>query len=707
MPIEFIPARVSRTPNGAMQQLITRLRDESDTLGLSSGIMYYGWPKFTDYDANRHYVDLAIITPKTGVTLIRVLPSATPKQLLEAAESISQATATAMSQLMRSPILRTRGRQLKVAVVPAIFAPGFNLAKPEDVDTFDSENSLVRFLGEPGPTQLSDIEYTEVRSILEGAKALVRPNRRIVADPNSQQAAQALSLLEDEIASFDQRQRHVALSTLGGPERIRGLAGSGKTVILAMKAALAHLDNPQANILITYYTRALKDHLTRLVTRFHRHFGEGEPDWKRIHIHHGWGKKDIPGVNREASLRAGFVPITYTVAAQAAARGQSAFDYACRTLLDAVNIQPFYDLILIDEGQDFPSSFYELCFHLAKGNRDQKQIVWAYDELQNIFDVKVRTPTELFGADDDGEARIDLKRSLPAYAETNDFVLPKCYRNQRDVLVLAHATGFGIYGQAVQMLQDKAHWEDVGYEVTRGDMRPGEAILIERPEHNSPTQLHTPASIPLVEVKSFSHVDEEVSYCADEFAKFISGGLLPEDMMAIAIDDRAAKLYLSKLAESLAERGIASNNMIADRYSEPAFLIEGRCTLSTVYKAKGNEAAVVAVLGCDAVNLRSRSGRNRLFTAFTRTKGWLRISGMRPRFGALHVEIKKALDLSPAMKFAMPDPAEIELIQRDLSEKDARIQRAREEVERLKDTWGLSDDDLRQVFLERGRNGPS
>jgi superfamily I DNA and RNA helicase len=291
MPIEFIPARVSRTPNGATQQLITRLRGESDALGLSGGIMYYGWPKFTDYDANRHYVDLAIITPKTGVTLVRVLPSATQKQVLERAESISQATATAMSQLMRSPVLRTRGRQLKVAVVPAIFAPGFNLATPTDVDTFDSENSLVRFLGEPGPVQLSETEYTEVRSILEGAKALVRPNRRIVADPQAQQAAQALSSLEDEIASFDQRQRHVALSTLGGPERIRGLAGSGKTVILAMKAALAHLDNPQANILITYYTRALKDHLTRLVTRFHRHFGEGEPDWKRIHIYHGWGRK--------------------------------------------------------------------------------------------------------------------------------------------------------------------------------------------------------------------------------------------------------------------------------------------------------------------------------------------------------------------------------------------------------------------------------
>jgi superfamily I DNA and RNA helicase len=706
MPIEFIPARVSRTPDGSTQQLITRIRQESDVLGLANGIMYYGWPKFTDYEATRHYVDIAIIAPRTGVMLVRVLPSANQKQVLETAESVSQATATAISQLVRSPMLRTRGRQLKVAVTPAIFAPGYDGPRPADVEVFDSEASLTRFLAEPGPQLLNNAEYTEVRSILEGAKALVRPNRRLVEDPQSQQIAHALSALEDEIASFDQRQRHVALSTLGGPERIRGLAGSGKTVILAMKAALAHLDNPQANILITYYTRALKDHLTRLVSRFHRHFGEGEPDWKRIHIHHGWGRKDLPGVHRQASLRAGVVPMTF-MAAQTAARGQNAFDYACRTLLDAGLIQPYYDLLLIDEGQDFPSSFYELCFHLTKGSRDQKQIVWAYDELQNIFDVKVRTPTELFGTDEDGEARIDLKRSLPPYAETNDFVLPKCYRNQRDILVLAHATGFGIYGQPVQMLQDKAHWEDVGYSVRKGSMRPGQDTIIERPDYNSPTQLHTPTSVPLVEVRSFSNVNEEVSYCADEFLKFLRGGLLPEDMMAIAIDDRAAKLYLSKLAEALAERGIASNNMIADRYSEPAFLIEGKCTLSTVYKAKGNEAALVAVFGCDAVSLRARSGRNRLFTAFTRTKGWLRISGIAPGFSALHSEIIRALELSPTMHFTMPDPAQIEMIQRDLSDKDSRIQRAREEVDRLRDSLGLSDDDLRQVLLDRGRNGRS
>ena len=79
---------------------------------------------------------------------------------------------------------------------------------------------------------------------------------------------------------------------------------------------------------------------------------------------------------------------------------------------------------------------------------------------------------------------------------------------------------------------------------------------------------------------------------------------------------------------------------------------------------------------------------------------------MTHNFDPLKTEITKALSLAPVMEFEMPDPAKIEMIQRDLSEKDARIQRARAEVERLKDSLGLTDDDLREVLVKRkGPNG--
>jgi superfamily I DNA and RNA helicase len=311
----------------------------------------------------------------------------------------------------------------------------------------------------------------------------------------------------------------------------------------------------------------------------------------------------------------------------------------------------------------------------------------------------------LFGIDTDGAPRVSLDRSLPAGAETNDFVLPKCYRNQRSVLVLAHATGFGVYGDIVQMLQDREHWTDVGYEVKSEGMNAGDQIDIFRPKQNNPTSLHIPENFPLIEAKKFESWNEEVEYCADQFLAFVQAGLQPEDLMAIAVDDRLAQQYLSQLAQALASRGIRSNNIIADRYSEPLFTLSDKVTLTTVYRAKGNEAAVVAVMGCDAVPLTSRTGRNRLFTAFTRTKGCLRITGMGKNFGPLKAEISKAESNSPHMKFVMPDLKRIETIQRDLSEKDAKIQRVRSEIERMIEENGLTEEDINFVLQKRPKRG--
>ena len=271
--------------------------------------------------------------------------------------------------------------------------------------------------------------------------------------------------------------------------------------------------------------------------------------------------------------------------------------------------------------------------------------------------------------------------------------------------VLAHAIGFGLYGEMVQMLQNKRHWVDVGYEIIEGDLTPDSCTVIRRPDNNSPSKLNTPDGIPLIEVRDFDNAVDEIQYCLEQFCRFLDGGLEPQDLMAIAIDDRASRHYLSKLSQELALKGIVCNNIIADKYSEPAFSIEGKVTLSTVYRAKGNEAAVVVVLGCDAVPTNTRSGRNRLFTGFTRTKGWLRITGMGVKFRTLKQEIDKAMANVPDLKFVMPYPAQIEVIQRDLAERDSRLQRAKVEIERMKGELGLSDEDLKGVIGSGRRNG--
>ena len=358
----------------------------------------------------------------------------------------------------------------------------------------------------------------------------------------------------------------------------------------------------------------------------------------------------MPGAYSDACRRHGVTPMTFSAARQGAGPRGDPFDFACRKLQERVRIEPFYHHVLIDEGQDFPGGFYELCFALAVGERDQKNIVWAYDELQNILNVKIRSPDELFGEDGDGRPRVSLERAgrhLPP-GSVNDTVLSKCYRNQREILVSAHALGFGIYGEIVQLLESRDHWQDVGYEVVSPDaFQVGRPVRIFRPPENCPLSLKQAGVASLIEWKAASSFQDEVGWVVSGVAEFLSGGLQPEDIMVISLDDRNARAYLRAISSSLAQRGIGTNNITADPYDEPPFMIPNKVTLSTVYRAKGNEASVVFAVGVAAIPIKARSGRNRLFTAFTRTKARLRVSGLSAGAAKIEQEIQTAMDHFP------------------------------------------------------------
>jgi hypothetical protein len=88
------------------------------------------------------------------------------------------------------------------------------------------------------------------------------------------------------------------------------------------------------------------------------------------------------------------------------------------------------------------------------------------------------------------------------------------------------------------------------------------------------------------------------------------------------VDDRGARNYLSGVEMALHKLGIGANNLHSDSFGIRDFSKEGRVTLSTVHKAKGNEAFMVYVVGADAVMFRPDvRKRNMLFTAMTRAKG--------------------------------------------------------------------------------------
>src|SRR6185369_12221117 len=128
------------------------------------------------------------------------------------------------------------------------------------------------------------------------------------------------------------------------------------------------------------------------------------------------------------------------------------------------------------------------------------------------------------------------------------------------------------------------------YEV-EGTYAVGRKVKILRPSENSPVLLdHTQAG-DIIEMHVANDLAGVVGWVADGIQAFIEGGLQPEDIIIIALDDRNARSYFREISAALAARGLATNNIIADPYNEPPFSLPGRVTLSTVYRAKGNEAA--------------------------------------------------------------------------------------------------------------------
>ncbi|MEN5220728.1 ATP-binding domain-containing protein [Stenotrophomonas sp. TWI602] len=716
MAIEVILTTDRYDKDTAGRALLASLQAPGLASSMDESVFYYDFPTYGDYEAQIHTPSALLLSPRLGVLAIRALNAAeislgNKGTLLEIEDEISQFASILIGRLLKSRQLRRGVSTLKFSITPIIYAPGL-LLNQEDVGLsiplITSQDSLAQFVGDCASSSVLDpSDLAEARSVIEGAKALTKPVKRAVIDPSQQRAAVALARLEADIANFDEKQRRAALSTVTGPQRIRGLAGSGKTIILAMKAAHLHLTNPSARILITFYTKSLNETIRSLITKFYRHYKDEDPDWTLIHVRHGWGGGRKAGVYHDACVRAGIESLSFPVAKQRAGAADP-FDYACADYLKQIDSsQEYYDYFLIDEGQDFPSTFYHLAYLITKGDRDKKNIVWAYDELQNILDVKIRSPEQLFGSDSNG-ALVSLDRSsanLPRGTE-NDIVLSKCYRNQREVLVVAHALGFGVYGQLVQMLESAEHWGDVGYEMKQGDFnQPGSRIIIERPARNSPLSIGQVEGFPVIETFVAGDIEEEFDWASGQVSSFISGGLNPHDIIVVCLDDRNVRYYFREISSRLAAAGLNSHNLSADSYSDLPFFAEGRVTLSTIYKAKGNEAPAVIIVGLDGAGRRTRSGRNKVFTAFTRSKAWVRASGMGDVAVGLMGEVNSALRKFPVLEFDMPDLQNINFIQRDLGKKQAAIKKIRDQYLRKLELEGFTEDEALGL-LEEG-DGPT
>lgn len=684
--MQVIPSEKQVKADPFAATLIQWLDSLEGELNPDETLFYHQFPLYKDTEGNNVLADALLISPSHGVIAFAIPDH--PSSVRNVMGRFEQVPAHIQSRLVRTKALRKGAFNLIVPISAAVVITSGDVSQipalPDGFCLVDSADSLGDLLSDcKQASPMSETVYAELLATIDGAKGLVRATPRPEPTDAAHDKAKVAYVVETAINEFDLGQKHGMYGAIPGLIRLRGIAGSGKTVVLAMKAAFSHLREPTSHILYTFYTKSLYQHVRRLITRFYRQFDDKDPNWDFIHVQHAWGGRSTPGVYSETCARAGMEPLSFA----AAKRGVlDPFDYACQQLEKSDRIEPVYDYVLIDEGQDFPASFTRICFRLAKGQK----LVFAYDELQNIFQPTAPDVSKYFGADG---AKVEL---------ADDVILHRCYRNPREVLVCAHAVGFGFYGQKiVQLLEGKDHWQDVGYDILKGDFAVGSQVVMERPASTSLDLVSRHLKKEeIVSAKSFGTASEEIAFVVESIKADLAAGLKPEDILVISVDDRNAKMYLNSVQQVLVRENVAVNNLHEDSYSSKEFWINGHVTLSTIHKAKGNEAFMVYVVGSDAP-MRSADvkRRNVLFTAMTRAKAWLRVTGMGENADKLVNEINTALANCPQLVFTMPSAPEIEVIKRDVKESLDRKARVRRIVQELSDD--LTEEEIAEILAER------
>ncbi len=566
-----------------------------------------------------------------------------------------------------------RGR--KVVIEPKIISIFSQEKHPESDDQHvycDSKNLGTSII------QLADEDQSYYSVLCESLQKIssMKPKKRRRNVVKEGSKGNIIKKIEKEIANLDEWQKKAAFEIPEGPQRIRGLAGSGKTVVLALKAAYLHAQHPEWNIAVTFYTRSLSQQIKNMISNFSYEFIGDKPDWEKLHVIHAWGTDSETGIYSEYARKCNLTALNYNGAVARYGRNK-AFEGVCLEVLNQTvyNIGPYYDAILIDEAQDMPISFFKLCYRITK---DPKRIVFAYDELQNLNTGSMPSVSEMFGADDQGRPLVELQNSENEARQ--DITLPICYRNTPWALTLAHCLGFGIYRKEglVQLFNDLQLWEDIGYRVVNGELNYGIDVTLKRKETATPQYFKDLVSEEdAIVTRCFDGKYEQYEWVAQEIFRNVHDDELdPDDILVVFPDAYTAKGEYNIFRDILLNKGINSilAGVNADR---DIFRIDGYVTCSSIYRAKGNEAPMVYIVNSEycARGTEMITLRNTIFTAITRSRAWVRLCGNSSDMASLIKEIEKCVSSKFELKFKIPTIPELDkmrLIHRDRTEAEKR-----------------------------------
>lgn len=181
---------------------------------------------------------------------------------------------------------------------------------------------------------------------------------------------------------------------------------------------------------------------------------------------------------------------------------------------------------------------------------------------------------------------------------------------------------------------------------------------LKRNSKSSPRFLESHSSIDdIIQFVNMDSDKEQIEWVVSEIEKNINEDeLLARDIIVINPDPKTTKFKVSLIRSMLFNKGI--NSHIAGVANPDEFYENNdSVTFTGIYRAKGNEAAMVYVINgqdCYQSFGSLQTVRNRLFTAITRSKAWVRVIGVGEDMVKLTEEFEKVKEKNFTLDFCYP-----------------------------------------------------
>jgi len=398
-----------------------------------------------------------------------------------------------------------------------------------------------------------------------------------------------------------EQQRLSRLPVDGRARLVRGVAGSGKSVILAYWLCTSLQQNPNAQLWVLYGNAALYKLLENMIHEAWRNQCEGQPlpanRFSLIHI-----RDLLNDLLRDHNLSmADFDDYEYDRASEAYLK-----------LCPPDQISPRCDAIFIDEAQDFGPNTLRLVSRLAKQPQadepSKRPVMIFYDNAQNVFQRKPPTWAEL-GIDVVGRSTV-MEESFRSTKPITEFALNVLYR-------------------FVPPESDPDHRELLHRGLIEETKRNGKDWWIVRFNH---------IDGPMPTVHKFPDLATQAKAIGDQLVQWIrEEGVKPSDIRVICVHDYVRNTLRRHVKPKLSSIGVHFNVVDVARLQRGRAFVEDTNTVvaATPNSFKGWDSEVLVLAGADFFAAGSGVLAHSLYTAMTRARSVLAVYGQEnaPGYG--------------------------------------------------------------------------